>query len=55
MYSGNPNIRTLPVTATWIHDRDQDPAPPSDAPPPRRPLPNVGKRTELARYNTDAG
>jgi hypothetical protein len=54
MYSGNLNSRTLPVTATWVHNRDQQPTV-SHPPPPRRPLPNVGKRTELARYNTAAG
>ncbi|MGZ6563256.1 MAG: hypothetical protein ACXVHB_31165 [Solirubrobacteraceae bacterium] len=54
MYSSSPNIRTLPATATWVHNRDQQPTV-SHAPPPRRPLPKVGKRTELARYNTAAG
>ena len=39
-------------TATWVHNRDQEPTPTSDTPAPRRPRPNVGKRTELARYNT---
>lgn len=55
MYPGTTNIRTLPVTATWVHNRDQDPAPTSDTLPPRLPLPKVGKRAELACYNTAAG
>jgi hypothetical protein len=42
-------------SATWIQARDQEPAPSSDTPAPRRPLPKVGRRTELARYDTDAG
>src|SRR3984885_5396903 len=40
-------------TATWAQNRDQEPQPTSDTPAPRRPVPNVGKRTQLARYRTD--
>ena len=42
-------------SATWAQNRDHDPTPTSDTPAPYRPVPNVGKRTELARYHTDAG
>jgi hypothetical protein len=54
MYSGNPNIRTLPVSATWVQNRPQEPPPESPAPAHSRPAPAVGKRTELARYRTPA-
>jgi hypothetical protein len=49
MHSGNPNIRTLPVSATWAHHREPRPAA-ATRPVNRRPLPTVGRRTELARY-----
>ena len=54
MYSGNPDIRTLPVSATWAHNQETEPA---DAGPPaaRRITPQVGRRTELARYTVPAG
>ena len=48
-YSGDPNSRTLPVSATWAHHREPHP-PPATRPVNRRPLPTVGQRTELARY-----
>jgi hypothetical protein len=45
-------------SATWMHNRDQDPAPvedPGHATPRRRRAPVVGKRTELARYTVAEG
>src|SRR6202020_1523189 len=42
-------------SATWVQNRDQEPQPTSDTPAPRRPVPKVANRTELARYNTDPG
>jgi hypothetical protein len=58
MYSGNPNIRTLPVSATWVQNREQD-GPPVEDPGPaaarRRPAPVVGKRSELARHTVTDG
>jgi hypothetical protein len=43
--------------ATWVQNRDQEPAVPADPGPgvPRRPAPRVGKRTELARYTIPSG
>jgi hypothetical protein len=41
--------------ATWVQNRDPQPTPVSDTPPPRRPLPQVGRRTELARYTIPGG
>ena len=43
--------------ATWMHNREREPAPVADpGPTAARPRePNVGKRTELARYTTPAG
>jgi hypothetical protein len=38
MYSGNPNIRALPVTATWANQ----PAPPTSAPHTKPPTPAAG-------------
>jgi hypothetical protein len=55
MYSGSSNIRTLPVSATWAHNRDRDPRPGPDRPAPKRTPPVVGKRTELARYTVAEG
>jgi hypothetical protein len=45
-------------SATWMHNREQDPPPVEDPGPAasrRRCAPVVGKRTELARYNVDEG
>jgi hypothetical protein len=42
-------------SATWVQNRDQEPQPTSDTQAPRRLVPNVGERIELARYRTDAG
>ena len=42
-------------SATWAHNRHQEPAPESPVPAHSRPAPAVGKRTELARYRIPAG
>ena len=45
-------------SATWMHNRDQEPPPvedPGPATPRRRRAPVVGKRTELARYTIAEG
>ena len=42
-------------SATWAHNRHQEPAAENPAPAPRPRTPSVGKRTELARYRTPAG
>jgi hypothetical protein len=45
-------------TATWTHNRDQEPTPVKDPGPAtarRRRAPVVGKRTELARYTVTEG
>jgi hypothetical protein len=45
-------------SATWMHNRDQEPPPvqdPGPAPTRRRRAPVVGKRTELARYTVAEG
>jgi hypothetical protein len=45
-------------TATWMHNRDQEPPPIEDPGPGgsrRRPAPVVGPRTELARYTVAEG
>ena len=42
-------------SATWVHNRLQEPAPESPVPAHSRPAPVVGKRTELARYRIPAG
>jgi hypothetical protein len=57
MYSGNPNIRTLPASATWMHNRQQEPPPMEDPGPSarRRRGSVVGQRTELARYTVSEG
>lgn len=41
-------------TATWAHHHDPEPADPAP-PAPRRMTPQVGPRTELARYTVPAG
>jgi len=58
MYSGRSNTRTSPVSATWMHNREQDPPPAKDPNPDasrRRHTPIVGQRTELARYTVAEG
>lgn len=58
MYSGRSNTRTSPVSATWTHNREQDPPLAKDPDPDvsrRRHAPLVGKRTELARYTVAEG
>jgi hypothetical protein len=47
-YSGDPNSHTSPVSATWAHNQQTEPA-------PKRTAPVVGKRTELARYTVAEG
>lgn len=42
-------------SATWAHNRRQEPEPTSDRPAPKRITPVVGKRTELARYTVTEG
>ena len=42
-------------SATWAHNRHQEPAAENPAPASRPRTPSVGKRTELARYRTPAG
>ena len=42
-------------SATWAHNRHQEPEPTSDRPAPKRTTPVVGKRTELARYTVAEG
>ena len=42
-------------SATWAHNRHQEPEPTSDRPAPERTTPVVGKRTELARYTVAEG
>jgi hypothetical protein len=42
-------------SATWAHNRHQEPTPTEDRPAPRRVTPVVGKRTELARYQLADG
>jgi hypothetical protein len=45
-------------SATWMHNREQEPPPvedPSPAASRRRPAPVVGQRTELARYTVAEG
>jgi hypothetical protein len=46
-------------SATWTHNRDQEPSPVEDPGPAtprrRRPVPIVGQRTELARYTVTEG
>jgi hypothetical protein len=42
-------------SATWAHNRHQEPEPTSDRPAPKRTTPIVGKRTELARYTVADG
>ncbi len=58
MHSGTSNIPTLPGSATWRHNREQDPPPAEDPDPDasrRRHTPIVGQRTELARYTVTEG
>ena len=58
MYSVNSDIRTMPVSATWAHNREQDPPTVEERTPDasrRRRMPLVGKRTELARYTVAEG
>ncbi|MEO9119057.1 MAG: hypothetical protein ABI355_08170 [Solirubrobacteraceae bacterium] len=47
----------MPVSATWTHNREQEP--PAEDPGPdasrRRYTPIVGQRTELARYTVAEG
>ena len=54
MCSGTPNIRTLPVTAPGSTTATR-PAPTSVTLPPRLPLPQVGERVELDRYQISSG
>jgi len=56
--SRESNTRTSPVSATWTHNREQDPSPVKDPGPDvsrRRHTPIVGQRTELARYTVTEG
>jgi hypothetical protein len=56
--SGNfrrTDIRALPVSATWAHNRHHEPEPTSDRPAPKHTTPVVGQRTELARYTVAEG
>jgi hypothetical protein len=55
-----PRIREHEISghgssATWAHNRHQEPAAENPTPAPRPRTPSVGKRTELARYRTPAG
>jgi len=51
MYSGNSNIRTLPVTATWSRRSLTTPT----VTETRRNGNPVGERIELARYTIPVG
>jgi hypothetical protein len=42
-------------SATWTHNRHQEPTAENPTPARRPRTPSVGKRTELARYRTPAG
>jgi hypothetical protein len=51
VYSETSNIPSLPASATWVQNRERDPAEvkdPRPAEPYRRPV--VGARTELGSY-----
>jgi hypothetical protein len=58
MYSETSNIPSLPASATWMHNREQEPPlveDPGPAAARRRRAPVVGQRTELARYTIPEG
>jgi hypothetical protein len=52
---GEDEIAGRGSTATWAHNRDQEPTVIEDRPTPRRLTPVVGARTELARYAVNGG
>jgi hypothetical protein len=62
-YSRDPNIRTLPVTATWANQparptrapHTKPPAPAASTPAANQPAATVGQRVELARYTVPSG